>query len=96
MAENSGKNVVQVQFAKLQRANDAKQAMADYEAEAAAIRARTAQLRVLRLARAADLATTDAAAVPAAKTTKAARKLKGAEGALADWINGRKAVGHNN
>jgi hypothetical protein len=65
MADNSKKEVAQAQLAKLQRANDAKQAMADYEAEAVALRARTAQLRALRLARDAEVA-----AAPAAKTKK--------------------------
>lgn len=72
MAANSRKNVAQAQFARLQRANDAKKAMADYEAEAVAMRAKTARLRALRLARDADLAAAAAAAAPAPKK-KAAR-----------------------
>jgi hypothetical protein len=72
MAGNSRKNVAQAQFARLQRANDAKKAMADYEAEAVAMRAKTARLRALRLARDADLAAAAAAAAPAPKK-KAAR-----------------------
>jgi hypothetical protein len=70
MADNPKKDVAQAQFAKLQRASDAKQAMADYEAEAIAMRAKTARLRALRLARDAEQA-----AAPAAKK-KAARKPK--------------------
>ncbi len=77
MAEDSRKNVAQAQFARLQRANDAKQAMADYEAQAVATRAKTARLRALRLARDADLAAAAAAAAPTPKKTKAARKPKG-------------------
>ena len=96
MAENSGKNATaQAQFAKLQRANDAKQAMADYESEAVATRAKTARLRALRLARDAELAAAEAAA-PVAKKTKAVRKPKVAKGALADSIDAREAVGHDN
>ncbi len=97
MAENSRKDVAQAQFAKLQRADDAKRAMADYEAAAVAMRAKTARLRALRLAREAELAAaTPAAAAPAAKKTKAAKKPKGAKGTLADWIKAREASGHNN
>ncbi len=75
MAENSKTNVAQAQFAKLQRANDAKQAMAEYEAEAVAVRAKTARLRALRLARDAEVAAA-AAAAPAAKKPRASRKPK--------------------
>ena len=80
MAENPKKNLAQAQFAKLQRANDAKLAMADYEADAVATRAKTARLRALRLARDADVAAAEAAAAAAAaaaKKPKAARKPKG-------------------
>ncbi|HEY1542103.1 MAG TPA: hypothetical protein VGG01_06815 [Xanthobacteraceae bacterium] len=67
MADKSKKNDAQAQFAKLQRANDAKQAMSEYEATAEALRARTAQLRALRLARDTQLAAAAAAAAPAKK-----------------------------
>jgi hypothetical protein len=77
MAENSKKDTAQAQFAKLQRANDAKQAMAEYEADAVAMRAKTERLRALRLARDVELAAAAKAAAPAAKKTKAARKPKG-------------------
>lgn len=73
MAEKSRKDDAQAQFAKLQKANDARQAMSDYEAAAAAVRANTARLRALRLAR--DAA--QAAAPPPKK--KAAGKGKKAE-----------------
>jgi len=72
MAGKSKKDDAQAQFAKLQKANDAKQAMSEYEAEAAAVRAKTVQLRALRLARDADLAAAAAAAPP----KKPARKKK--------------------
>lgn len=104
MAENPTKTRAQAQFAKLQRANEAKQAMVDYETEAMAMRAKTARLRALRLARDAELAAAAAAAAaaapaPAPKKTKAARKPKGttaAKGTLADWIDAREAAGHDN
>jgi hypothetical protein len=78
MAEKSGKDEAQAQFAKLQKANDAKQAMSEYEAAAAAVRANTERLRALRLAR--DAA--QAAAPPPTKK-KTAAKAKGAA-ALSD------------
>ncbi|HZC54612.1 MAG TPA: hypothetical protein VE396_01010 [Xanthobacteraceae bacterium] len=62
MAESSKKNEANAQFAKTQRASDAKQAMAEYETAAAAIRAKTERLKALRLAR-------DAAAPPEAPAT---------------------------
>src|SRR5262249_50402435 len=92
MTDNSRKDVAQAQFAKLQKANDAKQAMADYEAAAVAMRAKTARRRARRPARGAERAAAGAAA-PAAKKTRAARKPKGT---LADWIKAREADGHNN
>jgi len=57
MAEKSNKHAAIAQFAKIQRANDAKTATAEYETAAAAIRAKTERLKALRLAR-------DAAAPP--------------------------------
>src|SRR5262249_61646046 len=95
MAENSSKDVAQAQFAKLQRANDAKQAVADYEAQAVAMREKTARLRALRLARDGELAAAGKPA-PAAKRgakTEAARTPKGT---LADWIKAREDGGHHN
>jgi hypothetical protein len=62
------KNDANAQFAKLQRAADAKKAMSEYEIEAAATREKTAKLRALRLAR-------DAAAPPP-EPAPAKRKAK--------------------
>ncbi len=83
MADKSKKVDPQAQFAKLQRANDAKQAMSEYEAEAQALRARTAQLRALRLARDAELA---AAAAAAPKKKPAAKKKKAVSSTLSDRL----------
>jgi hypothetical protein len=84
MADNSKKNVANAQFAKTQRANDAKQAAAEYEVAAAAVRLKTERLKALRLAR-------DAAAPPKApaapKRKSAASKKKGKSGNLADWLD---------
>jgi hypothetical protein len=80
MAAKSKKDDAQVQFAKLQRANDAKQAMSEYEAEAEALRDRTAKLRALRLARDAELA----AAAAAAPEKKPTSKKKAAAAIVSD------------
>jgi len=61
------------QFKKAQREQDGKKAMAEYEADGLAMRAKTAKLRALRLARDAELAAA-AAANPVAK--KPPRKPK--------------------
>jgi hypothetical protein len=74
MADKSKKDDAQAQFAKLQRANDAKKAMADYEAEAVATRAKTERLRALRLARDAAEQAAAAAAPPAKKKSVKAKK----------------------
>ena len=56
LADNSKKNAANVQFNKLQRAEDGKRAMLEYEAAAAANRAKTAAAQALRLARDAEIA----------------------------------------
>jgi hypothetical protein len=87
MAENSKKHDANAQFAKMQRAEDAKKATSEYESTAAALRAKTERLKALRLAR-------DAAAPqpqPAAAKRKA--KKKGASGSLSDWLDGQAKEG---
>jgi hypothetical protein len=95
LAENSKKNEANAQFAKTQRANDAKQAMAEYEIAAAALRAKTERLKALRLAR-------DAAApakAPAAPKRKSAGAKKAKSGKsdksanLAEWLDGEAKEG---
>jgi hypothetical protein len=88
MAEKS-KYEANVQFAKLQRAQDAKKATADYETEAAAVRAKTERLKALRLAR-------DAAAPsPAPAAPKGRSKKKGSSGSLSDFLDGQAKEGRN-
>src|SRR5262245_50521844 len=91
MSENS-KDDAQAQFAKVQRANDAKKAMSDYEAAAEAMRAKTARLRALREAREAELA---AAAPPAVAKTKSAGKKKGKapKSTLSEWLESESNAG---
>jgi hypothetical protein len=71
LADKSKKDDAQAQFQKLQRAEDGKKAMTEYEAEGIAVRAKTERLRALRLAR-------DAAEAAAAPPKKTAGKKKSA------------------
>jgi hypothetical protein len=86
-SEKNEANAQPAQSANIQRQDDAKKAVAEYEAAAAAIRAKTERLRALRLAR-------DAANPPkaSAKKGKSAAGKKGKSGAqasgnLADWLD---------
>ena len=89
MDDTSGKNEANAQAAnaKSQRLDDAKQAMAEYEAAAAATRAKTERLRAQRLAREA------ATPPPPAKKRKATAAKKGKSGSpqssakLAEWLD---------
>jgi hypothetical protein len=85
--EKSNKDQANAELAKIQRANDAKKALSDYEIEAAAVRAKTERLRALRLAR-------DAAAPKATATAAGAKgKKKGKPGPLSDWLEGEAKEG---
>jgi hypothetical protein len=95
MDDSSEKNQANAQFAKMQRLDDAKQAMAEYEATALATRAKTERLRALRLAR-------DAASPPQATKRKSAHGKKGKtagkssgdnSGRLADWLDDQAKEG---
>ena len=93
----------QKQYAKLQRGDGGKKAVAGYEAEAIAMRAKTEKLRALRLARDAELAA-NAPPAPAKKKApaKGARGAKGAKATegttatLSDWLDAREGSGHKN
>jgi hypothetical protein len=83
------------QFKKVQRAEDAKKAMSEYEADAAAILAKTARLKALRLAR-------DAAVekVPSKATAEKTRKKPAKKGqdkeksaTLSEWLKDRNGAG---
>lgn len=87
MAEKSKEHEANTQFAKLQRAEDAKRAMSDYETAAAALRAKTERLKALRLAR-------DAAAPqqePAAPKRKGKKRANSAS--LSAWLDGQAEEG---
>ena len=86
MPEKSNKNEANAQFAKLQRADDAKKAMLDYESAAVATRKKTERLKALRMAR-------DAAApAPEPPKQKAAKKSKRS---LSDFLSGQAKEGRN-
>ena len=98
MADDSKKQQADAQFRKVQRAEDGKKAMAEYEAGVVAIRAKTEKLRELRLARdAADRAAAPAASAPAKKVAakKGAKKAKRPAGSLANWLDDQEAGGRN-
>ncbi len=88
MTEKSKGYEANAQFAKVQRAQDAKKATSEYESAAAALRAKTEKLKALRLAR-------DAAAPPqpAAAHRNAGRKAK--SGSLSDWLAGHAMEGRS-
>jgi hypothetical protein len=77
LADNSKKDEANVQFKKVQRAEDGKRAMSEYESATAAVRAKTARLKALRLARdAADAIAAEAAALHPAPAKKKLPKKK--------------------
>jgi hypothetical protein len=92
MADRSSKDEAQKQFAKVQRAEDGKKAMSEYEAEGAAMRAKTERLRALRLAREAE----QAAAAPPPAAAKKKKAAKADKGSLSDWLKDREGSGHKN
>jgi hypothetical protein len=76
MADAPQKTAGGAQILKLQRAEDGRRAMNEYEAQVAAVAVKTARLRAARLAKeAADAAVAAAAPPPEKKVKKAARKV---------------------
>jgi hypothetical protein len=92
MADQSKKNAPTHGAAKAQHSGDAKQVARDYEAEMAAVRAKTEKLRALRLAR-------DAAAPPpppkAAPKKKAGanKSEKRTNATLSQWLDQQERSG---
>lgn len=93
MNDTSEKNGANAQFAKEQRLNDAKQAMAEYEAAAIATRAKTERLRAMRLAREAATPAAPAKKRKAATGKKAKSGDGQASGNLADWLDDQAKQG---
>jgi hypothetical protein len=93
MADHSKKDAAGAEFRKAQRAQDGKNAMLEYEAEAIAVRARTERLRAQRLAR--DAALPPATAKAAAAPKKKVNKGKEQAGKLADWLDDQEKSGRS-
>ncbi len=73
------------------QAESAKQAARDYEAEMAAVRAKTERLRALRLAR--DAASPPPAPKAAPKRKPAAKSEKRADATLSQWLDQQERSG---
>ena len=86
MTEKSNSYQANAQFAKLQRANDAKKATSDYESAAVALRLKTERLKALRMAR-------DAAAPPPAAPKRKTKKKD--KGTLSEFLTGQAKEGRN-
>jgi hypothetical protein len=92
MADDSKRQAANGNLAKPQRAQTEQRAPANYEIEAAALRAKTERLKALRLAR-------DGAAapksVPAGSKQKSKKRSGGGGGSLADFLDGQAKEGRN-
>jgi hypothetical protein len=102
LADRSKIDAAQAGFKKLMRDQDGKKAMSEYEAEAAAVRAKTTRLKALRLARdaAEGKAAPDAGVrrseAPASPGKAPAKRTKKPTGTLSGWLKDREDSGHNN
>jgi hypothetical protein len=95
LTDSSREHRTPAQIKKAQRNEDRNKALTDYETEAAAIRAKTARLKALRIARdAAAPAPAPSGAGRARKPAKGTAKAKAA-GTLADWLTDRQKDGHS-
>lgn len=98
MADHSKKEQANAQFKKLQRAEDGKKAMSEYESERIAIRAKTERLRALRLARDAAAHAAALAAPPKPATVrkkKSATATKKTAATLSEWLKDQRASGRD-
>jgi predicted lipoprotein with Yx(FWY)xxD motif len=95
MANNSKKDEAQSQFKKVQRAEEGKKAMSEYESERLAVQAKTVRLKALRLARDAELAAAAPAKPTVVKATKAktGKSTKASGATLSDWLEDQESSG---
>jgi hypothetical protein len=97
VADKVNREVGKAAFDKEERARDGKKAMAEYEAEAVAIRAKTERLRALRLARDGTEPSSPPPDKPAGKKKSAPKKMTAAskkpKGTLSEWLHGQKLDG---
>jgi hypothetical protein len=89
MADDSKRQEANGKFAKLQRTQTAQRATAEYEIEAAALRAKTERLRALRLER------DGVAPKPAPGAPKQKSKKRGGGGSLSAFLDGQAKEGRN-
>jgi hypothetical protein len=92
MADNSIKQRANTQFKKLPGAADRKTVLSESQADAAAVAAKTARLKELRLARDAAERAAPPKPVPA-KEKKIAKKEKRPNVSLSDWLKKRQRGG---
>ena len=90
---DSNEDEPSAQLKKIQRAEDGKRAMAEYEAEGEAARAKMARLKELRLARDAANGGPPAQVKKSTRTKKPAKPEKRATGSLSDWLKDRENSG---
>ena len=92
LADKSKVERANAQFDKLQRAEDGKKAMSEYEAHRISEVAKTERLKALRMAR--DAAGEAAApAKPAATVKKPAKKKKATAASLSNWLSNQNGSG---
>ncbi len=96
MTGKSDSDRANARFKKLQRPQDGKSAVSGYEAEQAAVRAKTERLRALRLAHeAANPPPAKPVRAASANKTAAARKKAKSNATLASWLDEQKNSGRN-
>jgi hypothetical protein len=92
LTDSSKVDRANAQFNKLQRAEDGKKAMSEYETDRIAVIAKTERLRTLRVAR--DAAGQAAPAEePVATAKKPGRKKKATPATLSSWLNNQQGSG---
>ena len=85
------------EFRKLQRAEDGKKAMSEYEAQAVAEKAKTERLRAARLAREAEQNAAAPTVTTSVRSTKKGGKAsKQSAAKLSDWLKDQQDSGRNN
>jgi hypothetical protein len=97
MSDSLTKRRADAHFSKLPGVEDGKTIMTESEAVAAAVAAKSARLKELRLAR--DVAEQAAPAIPVKKAGKKNGKQNGKKKrpavSLSDWLKNRQAAGHS-
>jgi predicted RNA-binding Zn ribbon-like protein len=95
LADNKKTEAANIQFKKVQRVEEGKKAMVEYESAAVALRTKTDRLKALRLEKEAAEETA-LADLAAATKKKPARKAKEKPASLSGWIKDQADGGRNN